>query len=120
MPMHELLDRWPELLFAALTGLVLGGLFFGSLWWTVRRMLSSGPSVLWQLGGLLVRVAVILLGFYAVGAGHWERLLACLVGFLVAKLAAIRMTRRWERRQAGAATFTTTRKTPEADHAPQP
>ncbi|MEO8732571.1 MAG: ATP synthase subunit I [Rhodoferax sp.] len=96
---------------AALAGFALGCFFFGSLWWTVRRALSSQSSALWLLGGLVVRMAVTLLGFYTVGAGHWERLIACLVGFVVARVAAKYGVQRWEQSQ--------TRLPQEAIHAPQ-
>ncbi|MEO6410078.1 MAG: ATP synthase subunit I [Burkholderiaceae bacterium] len=120
MPMHELPALSAGTFFAGLAGLVLGAFFFGSLWWNLRRTLASPPSVGWHLIGLLVRMAVTLLGFYAVGAGQWERLLACLVGFLVARFAATRMARSWERRQTDPATASAKRKTPEVGHASEP
>lgn len=120
MQMLEFSDLSISTLFAGLAGLVLGAYFFGSLWWVVRRTLSSPPSLLWHLGSVLIRTGVTLLGFYAVGGGHWERLLACLVGFFAARLAATWMTRAWERRQTDPKTRMTARKIPEAGHAPQP
>lgn len=111
MQIHELLDMPAGTWLAALAGLGLGGFFFGSLWWTVRRALSSQSSGLWHLGGLVVRMAVTMLGFYTVGAGHWERLVACLVGFIVARLVAKHIAQWWERSQ--------THRSREADHAPQ-
>jgi len=120
MPMHDLFAVSTPTLSAGLAGLVLGGFFFGSLWWTVRRTLSSAPSVLSHLGILVLRLAVTLFGFYAVGAGHWERLAACLAGFLVARVAATRMTRAWARRQASAAAPAAPSQSAEAGHAPQP
>ncbi len=114
MPTHDL-SMAAALMFAGLAGLVLGAFFFGSLWWTLRRTLSSSRTVLWQIGSLLVRMGVTLLGFYAVGAGSWERLVACLVGFIVARFAVTRMTRSWVRRQNHS-----TRQCKELDHAPHP
>ena len=114
MPMHDLsMATGP--VFAGLAGLVLGAFFFGSLWWTVRCTLSSSRTVLWQLGSLLVRMGVTVLGFYAVGASSWERLVACLVGFIVARFAVTRMTRSWMQRQNQS-----TRQCKELDHAPDP
>ena len=80
-------------LFAALAGALLGAFFFGGLWWTVQRTLDSHRSVLWHLGGLLLRMAVTLSGFYLVGGGQWQRLAACLAGFVLARFIAVRMTR---------------------------
>lgn len=127
------IDSWMAaslpLFLAALAGLALGGFFFGSLWWTVRRTLSAAPSaspvstVLSHLGLLVLRLAVTLFGFYAVGAGQWERLLACLGGFLLARLAATWFTRAWERRQASQAApnpMHPPHASSEAPHAPEP
>lgn len=120
MQMHDLLDPSIATLFAGLAGLGLGLFFFGSLWWMVRRTLSSPPSLAWHLGSLLVRMGVTLLGFYAVGAGRWERLLACLAGFLVARFAANWVTRAWARPRTPSTTRATPPTTSEAGHAPQP
>jgi F1F0 ATPase subunit 2 len=100
MPMPELAPLWPTLLLAGLAGLLLGGFFFGGLWWTVQRTLSAGPSVRLQLGSLVLRMAVTLLGFHAVGGGHWERLLACLLGFVVARAIVTRLVPAQEVRHA--------------------
>jgi F1F0 ATPase subunit 2 len=74
-------------------GLLIGGVFFGGLWWTVRRALVSPHPAFWIFGSLLVRMGVALVGFYFVGDGHWERLLLCLVGFGVARFVVTRLTR---------------------------
>lgn len=120
MQMHDLFVMSMPTLFAGLAGVVLGGFFFGSLWWTVRRTLSSAPSVLSHLGILVVRMAVTLFGFYVVGAGHWERVVACLAGFLVARVVATWTTPARARRQAGPAAPATTRPSSETGHASQP
>lgn len=78
---------------ALVAGVLLGAIFFGGLWWTVRRGVSSKRVALWFLGSLLLRMGVALAGFYLVSVGHWERLLLCLLGFVVARLAVTRLTR---------------------------
>ena len=78
---------------ALVAGVLLGAIFFGGLWWTVRRGVSSGRVALWFLGSLLLRTGVALAGFYLVAAGHWERLLLCLLGFVVARFAVTRLMR---------------------------
>jgi F1F0 ATPase subunit 2 len=89
MAMNETLS----LVFALLTGVVLGAVFFGGLWWTVRKGFSSNYPSLWFLGSLLLRTCLTLDGFYLVAHGHWERLLVCLLGFVAARLIVIRLTR---------------------------
>ncbi len=74
-------------------GALLGALFFGGLWWTVKRGVTSKRPGLLFAGSLLVRSALAVAGIYVVGHGQWERLLLCLVGFLVARFAVTRLTR---------------------------
>ena len=78
---------------AWMAGGVLGAVFFGGLWWTVRRGVSSRRPALWFLGSGLLRMSIAVAGFYFVGLGHWERLLACLVGFVMARLVVTWLTR---------------------------
>jgi F1F0 ATPase subunit 2 len=103
--MNEILSLVPALV----TGMLLGAMFFGGLWWTVRKGVSSARPALWFFGSLLLRTSMTLVGFYLVSDGHWERLLVCLLGFTIARLIATRLTRIAER---------PTRVTEEAGHAP--
>ena len=41
----------------------------------------------------VVRMAIAMVGFYFVSGGQWQRLLACLVGFVAARLAVTWLTR---------------------------
>jgi hypothetical protein len=38
-----------------------------------------------------------LAGFYSVSGGHWDRLLACLLGFVIARFIVTRLTRAAEK-----------------------
>jgi len=75
-------------------GLLLGAFFFGGLWWTVRKGVSSQRPALWFFGSLLLRMSITLAGFYFVGHENWERWLTCLLGFVLARLVVTRLTRR--------------------------
>ncbi len=81
------------LMWAGLLGGMLGAVFFGGLWWTIRKGVTSSQPAFWFLGSLLLRMSVVLAGFYFVGHGQWERLVACLLGFLVARFAVTYLTR---------------------------
>ena len=74
-------------------GAVLGAVFFGGLWWTVQRGAVSASPGRWFLGSFVLRSAIVLAGFYAVGADQPARLGLCLLGFLLARLAVVRLTR---------------------------
>jgi len=82
-----------SMILALVTGGLLGGLFFGGLWWTVHKLASSKRPALWILGSMLLRTSLTLAGFYLVARGHWERLVACLTGFIVARLIVTWLTR---------------------------
>jgi F1F0 ATPase subunit 2 len=74
------------LVLALLAGLLLGAIFFGGLWWTIQKSVSSKRLALLFLGSLLLRISVALFGFYIVARGHWQRLLVCLLGFIIARV----------------------------------
>jgi F1F0 ATPase subunit 2 len=86
------MTKIPSLLTAWLAGGIMGTIFFGGLWWTIRRGVSSQQPALWFLGSLLTRMSVALAGFYLMSAGDWERLVTCLLGFITARLAVMRLT----------------------------
>jgi F1F0 ATPase subunit 2 len=79
----------PELITGAAAlgaGLLTGTVFFGGLWWTVRRSIVSAWPGAWFLCSLLLRTALALGGFYCVGrAADWRYLVVCLVGFIGAR-----------------------------------
>ena len=98
-----------ELAFALVAGTMLGTIFFGGLWWTVRRAVSAHRVALWFFGSMLLRTGIVLVGFYFVCGSDWQRWLASLLGFTVARLVVTRLTRSAERAPPAA---------PEARHAP--
>lgn len=81
-----------EWVLAWFAGLLLGAVFFGGLWWTVRRGVVSARPAVWFFGSLLLRLSLVLAGFYFVGHGDWRRLVACLVGFVIARILATRFS----------------------------
>ena len=92
-----------RLLLSWAAGLVLGAVFFGGLWWTLRRGLTSQRPAIWFLGSMLLRTGIALSGFYFVAGAQWERLLPCLLGFFTARLLATWLTRRSEKAPTGPA-----------------
>jgi F1F0 ATPase subunit 2 len=76
-----------------LAGTLLGAFFFGGLWWTIRSGFPSQWSGLWFSASLMLRMAVAITGFYLVSHGEWRKLLACLAGFLLGRIAVTRLIR---------------------------
>ncbi len=99
-----------SLLLAGVAGLLLGAIFFGGLWWTVRKGLSARQPALWFFGSMLLRMGIALAGFYFVGRGDWRRLLACLLGFVIARFVVTWLTRAPGENHSS--------RKPEASHAP--
>jgi F1F0 ATPase subunit 2 len=87
--MNETLAR----ILAWAAGGALGGMFFGGLWWTVRKAVSSKRPALWFLGSLVLRMTIAVTGFYVSSGGHADRLLLCLLGCAMASLCVTRLTR---------------------------
>ncbi|WP_242518242.1 MULTISPECIES: ATP synthase subunit I [Thiorhodovibrio] len=93
-PLLELdLELVQFMVLAGVAGLALGAIFFGGLWWTLRKSLESPRPALWLLGSLLVRMGVLLFGLYLISDGHWEPLLAALLGVIGARALVLRWTR---------------------------
>jgi F1F0 ATPase subunit 2 len=75
-------------------GLVLGGICFGGLWWTVRCGLISRNPALWFGLSALGRMACVFSGFYFLARGGGSSgVLACLLGLLIARITVARLTR---------------------------
>ena len=78
---------------ALVAGLLLGSIFFAGLWWTVRKGVFSKSPGLWFLGSMLLRMGIVLGGFYFIGRGDWQRVVVCLFGFILARIIVMRLTR---------------------------
>jgi F1F0 ATPase subunit 2 len=72
-------------------GVFLGAFFFGGLWWTVRTGVAAKRPALLFLGSLLLRTGITVAGFYFVSGGHWQRLLAGLLGFAMVRFIVTRL-----------------------------
>jgi len=72
-------------------GLLIGLLYFGALWWTVRRMSSARRPALLVAGSFLVRAAVAAVGIVCVSGGEPLALGVAMAGFLVGRSILIRV-----------------------------
>jgi F1F0 ATPase subunit 2 len=81
------------LMMALFAGVLLGMIFYGGLWWTVRRSVSSKTLNIWLIGSFPFRAIIAVSGFYFVSRGDWRSLLACLLGFLIARIGVTRLLR---------------------------
>lgn len=86
------MNELAQIAMVLLTGLLLGALFFGGLWWTVQKGLAAKQPALWFGLSFLLRTGIVLAGFYFVAGPDWKRLLLCLTGFIIARLIVTRLT----------------------------
>ncbi|NUN14257.1 MAG: ATP synthase subunit I [Myxococcales bacterium] len=86
-------NEWGMWMGSFVGGLIIGGLFFGGLWWTLRRGLKAERPAMWFLVSWVVRMGLAVGGFYVVGNGDWRRFLICLLGFIGARVAVVRVTK---------------------------
>lgn len=87
------MNEFIKITLAGIAGVGLGTFFFYGLWFTVRKTLTTRTPALWMLGSFVVRVGITTAGFYYLGKGNWQWLVACLLGFVVARYLVIYLTR---------------------------
>ena len=94
--MNEVLYR----VIVFIAGVVLGTLFFGGLWITVKKSVTAKIPALWIFGSFILRMSITLIGFYFIAAGSWQRMLTCLFGFIIARFVIIHFVKSYEVKQA--------------------
>lgn len=95
------MSSFVALLLAWAAGMGLGLFYFGGLWLTVRQLPTRRHPVPLFLGSFVARTTVVVAGFYFVMGGHWERMLACLAGFIMVRQLLVSRLRS-ERIEGGA------------------
>jgi F1F0 ATPase subunit 2 len=78
------------LILVFLAGNVLGMIFFGGLWLTLKWGLKSYFAGLWLTLSMLLRSTIVLCGMYWIGQAQWPRIAVCLLGFIVMRVVLTR------------------------------
>ena len=78
------------LVVALVAGVGLGLFYFGGLWLTIERLPQSKSPALFAMISFVGRTVLTLVGFYYVMGDSWQRLVACLVGVVVARVVLVR------------------------------
>lgn len=78
---------------AGASGLLLGLLYFATLWWTVRRMPTTRRPGMLLAGSFLLRAGVAAVGIVLASGGRPLPLLAAIAGFLLGRTMLIRRVR---------------------------
>ncbi len=87
------------ILLAFVAGIALGIIFFGGLWLTVKKMVTAKIPALWVLSSFIIRFGIVLLGFYFISFGNWQRLISCLLGFIASRFMVIQFTKSIDAKQ---------------------
>lgn len=74
-------------------GALLGSIYFGGLWWTVRHGLTAENPALWFGLSALMRMTALLAGLYYFVRGGWGSVFACLIGVIIARVAIVQFAR---------------------------
>jgi F1F0 ATPase subunit 2 len=72
-------------------GIIIGIMNYYILWITVQKMASLKQPLLWNMISFFSRTGIVLTIFYLVMDGRWEKLVVCLVGFLMVRFIFIRL-----------------------------
>jgi len=92
--MNEISSLAFVLLLALVAGMLLGAIFFGGLWWTVRNGLTAHRPALWFICSMMLRIGIVMIGFHfllSLSGNSWEPLLGGVLGFILARLSATRL-----------------------------
>lgn len=81
-------------------GLLLGIIFFAGLWFTVNKAISAKMPAVWFFTSLILRVGIVVAGFYFISTGGWQRLVISLAGFIVARILVTYFTKSIDRKRA--------------------
>lgn len=71
-------------------GMMLGCAYFGGLWFTIQRLPTAKYPTILVLSSLILRLGVTVFGFFLIMAGHWDRLMFGLLGFLFMRFLLVR------------------------------
>lgn len=87
------------LILAFIAGTALGLIFFGGLWFTVRKAIGAKTPALWFFGSLFLRLAMVMIGFYFIVQGGLERLILSVIGFTVGRILVTYYTKAMDKKR---------------------
>lgn len=76
-----------SVMLSVLAGVALGSVFYGGLWFTVRRLSSSLHPGLLALASFWIRSFLVVAGFVLLMKQRWQYGLIALVGFTLVRQA---------------------------------
>ena len=71
-------------------GMMLGWIYFRGLWHTVERLPDFRRPALSMSWSFVIRVVIVMIGFYFIMGGHLERLAMAMAGFILVRQLMVR------------------------------
>lgn len=78
---------------------VLGSLFFGGLWFTLKKLVTAKNPAWLIFGSFVVRTGIALLGFYYVAQFGWKAMLLALLGFIAARFMVMYFAKKYDEKE---------------------
>lgn len=85
---------------AIIAGIALGMIFFGGLWFTVKKAVTAKIPALWFFTSFFLRISVVMLGFYFISPGGWQPLIVSVLGFILARFVVTHLTKSINKKKA--------------------
>ena len=81
---------FPQIFLLFLAGMGFGLFYFGGLWLTLQKLAHQRSWTLWLGISFILRLAVVLSGFFLLMQGNWLKLVALTTGFIVTRIVMIK------------------------------
>jgi len=79
-----------ELILCFMVGAAIGAIYFAGLWETVRKLSETNKPFRRVVLSFALRMILLISGFYLVMQGEWERLVAAMIGLILAREFLVR------------------------------
>lgn len=77
--------NWLFLIFTVVIGAISSFLYFGGLWLTLRKI-AEDKRLYWLVPvSFVIRIAFVMLVFYALLINHWAYMAVALISFLITR-----------------------------------
>ncbi len=70
---------------AFLTGVLLGVVFFGGLYFSVNRMVDMKHPAVFMIASLIIRMLIVVLGLYLIRGDNFYNIPLALLGIILAR-----------------------------------
>jgi F1F0 ATPase subunit 2 len=81
--------NWLLIVISLITGIILGIIYFGGLWITVRYMVNREHPYFLIFISFGIRLTIIMAGLYIILVHGWVYLVISLVGFILTRILIV-------------------------------